>query len=222
ASPSAREANPASTADGARYTPPSSIRCKKRLARWASLSLTSEHIWRLSAPLYCRPNVAPSFFCSRRRHTRFSRDWSSDVCSSDLGKDNMLLFLTADHAVSYVTSFLVEEGVPGGYIDNKENTNALRDFLKKKYGEDLYLTMSNYDIFLNRPLIEEKGLELAKVQQEVAQFMMTLKGVAGAIPATELANGEFTQRPRSLVQKGYNQKRSGDVSIWLEPQTLSG
>src|SRR6266511_4128452 len=23
------------------------------------------------------------FFSSRRRHTRFSRDWSSDVCSSD-------------------------------------------------------------------------------------------------------------------------------------------
>src|SRR5690606_40815779 len=26
------------------------------------------------------------FFSSRRRHTRFSRDWSSDVCSSDLGR----------------------------------------------------------------------------------------------------------------------------------------
>src|SRR5690606_40729311 len=26
------------------------------------------------------------FFSCRRRHTRFSRDWSSDVCSSDLGK----------------------------------------------------------------------------------------------------------------------------------------
>src|SRR5690606_40348248 len=26
----------------------------------------------------------PFFFSSRRRHTRFSRDWSSDVCSSDL------------------------------------------------------------------------------------------------------------------------------------------
>src|SRR5690606_39621466 len=24
------------------------------------------------------------FFSSRRRHTRFSRDWSSDVCSSDV------------------------------------------------------------------------------------------------------------------------------------------
>src|SRR5438445_7216152 len=27
------------------------------------------------------------FFSSRRRHTRYWRDWSSDVCSSDLGAD---------------------------------------------------------------------------------------------------------------------------------------
>src|SRR5690606_41128616 len=30
------------------------------------------------------------FFSSRRRHTRFSRDWSSDVCSSDLGLEHLL------------------------------------------------------------------------------------------------------------------------------------
>src|SRR3712207_9002674 len=27
------------------------------------------------------------FFSSRRRHTRYWRDWSSDVCSSDLNPD---------------------------------------------------------------------------------------------------------------------------------------
>src|SRR5690606_40810409 len=31
------------------------------------------------------------FFSSRRRHTRFSRDWSSDVCSSDLPPHSWLL-----------------------------------------------------------------------------------------------------------------------------------
>src|SRR5690606_39833995 len=32
------------------------------------------------------------FFSSRRRHTSFSRDWSSDVCSSDLnaGRGSLL------------------------------------------------------------------------------------------------------------------------------------
>src|SRR5690606_41036897 len=32
------------------------------------------------------------FFSSRRRHTRFSRDWSSDVCSSDLSHCRTMLF----------------------------------------------------------------------------------------------------------------------------------
>src|SRR5687768_18345987 len=30
------------------------------------------------------------FFSSRRRHTRCSRDWSSDVCSSDLRREEAL------------------------------------------------------------------------------------------------------------------------------------
>src|SRR5690606_40540430 len=34
-------------------------------------------------------------FSSRRRHTRFSRDWSSDVCSSDLARDRVLLAVGA-------------------------------------------------------------------------------------------------------------------------------
>src|SRR3712207_8722577 len=32
----------------------------------------------------CRLYVFVFFFSSRRRHTRYWRDWSSDVCSSDL------------------------------------------------------------------------------------------------------------------------------------------
>src|SRR2546427_5703764 len=31
------------------------------------------------------------FFSSRRRHTRFDCDWSSDVCSSDLGAETVRL-----------------------------------------------------------------------------------------------------------------------------------
>src|SRR5690606_13058154 len=36
------------------------------------------------SPAPHRPVGCSFFFSSRRRHTRFSRDWSSDVCSSDL------------------------------------------------------------------------------------------------------------------------------------------
>src|SRR5690242_17098168 len=35
------------------------------------------------------------FFSSRRRHTRLTCDWSSDVCSSDLHADDMRVGKTA-------------------------------------------------------------------------------------------------------------------------------
>src|SRR2546422_5918268 len=42
------------------------------------------------------------FFSSRRRHTRCSRDWSSDVCSSDLG------FSRLDRKVIVYDSFSID------------------------------------------------------------------------------------------------------------------
>src|SRR5690606_39511659 len=50
------------------------------------------------------------FFSSRRRHTRFSRDWSSDVCSSDLGSDNIIL--------SRAQQDLLQHGIGDGVLDD--------------------------------------------------------------------------------------------------------
>src|SRR5690606_355422 len=55
------------------------------------------------------------FFSSRRRHTRFSRDWSSDVCSSDLAFPVLLaggLLLVFDR--SFGTSFFLSDIYIGG------------------------------------------------------------------------------------------------------------
>src|SRR5690606_40774363 len=50
--------------------------------RACHVSLTTEACRKLALLPYFL--VLFFFFSSRRRHTRFSRDWSSDVCSSDL------------------------------------------------------------------------------------------------------------------------------------------
>src|SRR5687768_13107810 len=43
------------------------------------------------------------FFSSRRRHTRCSRDWSSDVCSSDLGSKVGVFLYCQQHAREWAT-----------------------------------------------------------------------------------------------------------------------
>src|SRR3712207_7757874 len=63
------------------------------------------------------------FFSSRRRHTRYGRDWSSDVCSSDLEavrearveamREDESVFLMGEDVGVYGGAF----GVSGGMVE---------------------------------------------------------------------------------------------------------
>src|SRR6266403_4289944 len=56
------------------------------------------------------------FFSSRRRHTRSLRDWSSDVCSSDLGDDAIVVVgvaLGLHERLSAASRAPNEVGAPG-------------------------------------------------------------------------------------------------------------
>src|SRR5947209_18542378 len=63
------------------------------------------------------------FFSSRRRHTRYWRDWSSDVCSSDLDQ-HALAFQANPSAVREVGKRLVD-GLP-------RRADQLRDLLLRQ------------------------------------------------------------------------------------------
>src|SRR2546422_4509802 len=76
------------------------------------------------------------FFSSRRRHTRCSRDWSSDVCSSDLpirqyAEDWTLdrILKSSEEAVTYA----VRHGLPVMYV-TEDTTRAKPETLKALYG----------------------------------------------------------------------------------------
>src|SRR5207249_9032574 len=56
------------------------------------------------------------FFSSRRRHTRSKRDWSSDVCSSDLTRYSLALdFVGRERKL---LSFVLAKGAPGARLSD--------------------------------------------------------------------------------------------------------
>src|SRR5207302_4607484 len=67
------------------------------------------------------------FFSSRRRHTRFSRDWSSDVCSSDLEHAKLALL------VLQPLEWFVENRY--GVCGTPDDAIALIERLQDKQGE---------------------------------------------------------------------------------------
>src|SRR5690554_7186662 len=66
------------------------------------------------------------FFSSRRRHTRCGRDWSSDVCSSDLLTE--LFFQTKISYNEEAQAILSESQVPEVLTTFKNKLNVLENW----------------------------------------------------------------------------------------------
>src|SRR2546427_5962337 len=84
------------------------------------------------------------FFSSRRRHTRFDCDWSSDVCSSDLQVHALAAVETA-HAEHHKPGgtgrsiFLPEQLTPCSQIDHLGNDAGFAGYTRseeRRVGEE--------------------------------------------------------------------------------------
>ena len=168
-----------------------------------------------SSPDYIGHAYGPSSIEQEDDYLRMDNELAELLKFLDIqvGKNNVLVFLTADHAAPEVPAYLMNLKVPAGYVDEGKLVTDLKIYLYKTYGDSLVLSFSNQQIFLNHKVIDEKKLITQQVQENVASFIQNMEGVAEVLTATTLNNASFTEGSRYLMQKGFNAKRSGDVLV---------
>ena len=144
------------------------------------------------------------------------------VLDSEVGIGNYTVFLTADHGVVDVPSYLQSVKISAGYLDNAKRKEKFKFFLIETYGTtDILENISNNQIFLNREKIKELNLDLEDVQKAIVNEQMTYNHISKAYTATTMNSVNFTEGVEALLQKGFNQKRSGDVLLVNDPSYIS-
>ncbi|PZX59202.1 type I phosphodiesterase/nucleotide pyrophosphatase [Algoriphagus ratkowskyi] len=139
------------------------------------------------------------------------------------GKDNYVVFLSADHAVAEIATHMVSENVPGGNVRTGIVNTELLNYLSATYGEgDWIKNSSNGQLFLNHELIHEKKLTQEDLENEIALFLLKFDGIKEVYTGTAMRTSAFTKGRAELLQMGYNHKSSGDIMIILEPGWLTG
>jgi arylsulfatase A-like enzyme len=151
---------------------------------------------------------------------RLDRDIENLLKSLDatVGTGNYLLFLTSDHGSVPVASYLADNKLPTGIANIIKYEAALLGHLNSKYGTNQWI--QNFDgesVYLNRDLIKQKKLSLRAVQQEAADFLITLEEVAGTLTASDLQSQSYGYGINQKLQNGYHSKRSGDVLLVFKP-----
>ncbi|MAZ26351.1 MAG: alkaline phosphatase [Cytophagaceae bacterium] len=135
-----------------------------------------------------------------------------------VGKGNYTVFLTADHAAINNPGYLKSKRIPAGSFHMGKVNDTLNSYLTGKYGDlKLIENISNYQVFFDYDVLAENNINRQELQKDIAHFLLQQPNVDKAYTREELTSGEFNYGEISLVQKGFNQKRSGDVFIVIDP-----
>jgi predicted AlkP superfamily pyrophosphatase or phosphodiesterase len=150
-----------------------------------------------------------------------------DFVDKTIGKENVLIYLTAEHGVVHIPEYLNQNKIPSGYFTSAGAISLLRSYMNNIYGKgDWIKQYHGQQIYLNRTLIEDAKLKLSDVQDKVANLMLQFSGVANTMTSTTLQSTNFTEGIFNTMQNGCNQKRSGDVVLnlragWAEKPDLN-
>ncbi|MAS21263.1 MAG: alkaline phosphatase [Leeuwenhoekiella sp.] len=145
-----------------------------------------------------------------------------DALDKKVGEGNYTVFLTADHGAVNVPAYLSANRIPSGYFDNRAFATALNEFIVSEYGkEDLIEDISNYQVFFNYENLQEAGVNPEELQKKIAHFALQYDLMDKVYTRAELNQANYTSGVAALIQKGFNQKRSGDVFLVLDPGVIS-
>lgn len=172
-----------------------------------------------SSPDYIGHTYGPNSVEQEDDYIRLDKDLAEllKALEMQVGKNNLLVFLTADHAAPEVPAYLTDLKVPSGYVDEKKLADSLKHYLKRNYGDTLVLSYSNQQVFLDHAVMDQKKLMVQQVEEDVAEFLQRMDPVSEVITAHTMNNTQFTEGPRYLMQKGFNATRSGDVLVNYRP-----
>lgn len=141
-----------------------------------------------------------------------------DFIDEYLGKENVLVVLTASHGVSDIPEYLNSVKIPAGTFNGKSAVFLLSSYLNAVYGKGKWIkSYYNQQIFLNHTLIEDSNIPIAEMQEKITQFLIQFTGIANTVSANTLQNTNFTEGIFRKMQNSYNQERSGDIIINLKP-----
>ncbi len=132
-----------------------------------------------------------------------------------VARRDLLLVVTSDHGVQYVPREIRDKGGFAGRVFHEDLEGAVQGALRSRFGEgDWVLAVLDLDVYLNRSLIEQRGLDAAVVERAAAEAAQELEGIQQAFTRSQILAGRLP--PGDLgerVAASFHPKRSGDLVL---------
>lgn len=139
------------------------------------------------------------------------------------GIDNVAIVIAADHGVSAIPGEMSDVyKIGAGRVSGSAIKKSIDEALSAKYGQAKWvLEYNGCNVYLDRSLIDSKGLKRDEVEKVAADAAMTTPGVYQAFTRTDILQGRLPDMPyRQWVTNGLNPLVGGDLIVMDSPNQI--
>ncbi len=135
-----------------------------------------------------------------------------------IGRDNYLLFLSADHGGTHSYQRMTSHGLPSGCWHNPDALKAANDVLKSQFGVDNLLKEEmEYTFYLNHEAIRDAHLDYDMVMRAACMALEMPEEIQWAIDVSRIDTYPIPTILKERIKLGYFPGRSGE--IYVVPRT---
>ena len=134
-----------------------------------------------------------------------------------VGLDQTLIIVSADHGMCEAPEHLQSLGFEVGRLTSETIVKGtVRNALEARLGvpEDVIRLYEHPYVYLNEEEIQKTKYSIAEIETVVAEEIIKIPGIIGAVTRTDLLKGSFAPTPiNTKILNNFHLKRSGHVHV---------
>ncbi|MBS1667433.1 MAG: alkaline phosphatase family protein [Bacteroidetes bacterium] len=140
-----------------------------------------------------------------------------------VGKDNYLVFMTADHGAANAIQYMQKHGMPAEFLNSKQMLDSLNIILKQKFKVDtLVKSGMNSQVNFDMPRINRDRLDFDAIKKTTVDYLQQQPGILYAVDVSKIGVAAIPEPIKKMIINGYNFKRSGAVQVIANPGWFEG
>ncbi|MFM1858389.1 MAG: hypothetical protein RLZ05_1449 [Bacteroidota bacterium] len=173
-----------------------------------------------SSPDYIGHSFGPNSIEAEDALLRFDLSLGAflDYLDQVVGKNQYVLFLTADHGAAHIPEFMQENKLPGGRVYTGKLMDRLNASLQRIYNiKKIILSDDNYQYSLDHAKIDSAGIPSVEIINWLKKELATEPGIDRVFALNELNTVPLPASIRKAINLGYHPRRSGNVQVIFKP-----
>lgn len=172
-----------------------------------------------SSPDYIGHSFGPNSLEAEDGFLRLDKELGGllDFLDQKVGKNQYLLFLSADHGVSQIPEYLNENKLPAGRVFMNKVVDTINKNLSVKYGiPKIIVSVDNYQLHFNNRALDSVKVDKKALNETILAYLSVTPGVLRAFPISELNIQPLPETIRKSLNNGYYPRRNGEIQVILQ------